>query len=171
MTFFTNRGTVPLLITRGIPLFHRSIIVVETSQLLQVKIISGSRVPLSDHYSYHLPRLTRRRYFWSERQSAHLNTMGLRKCHPIKVNPLTVRGYQKHPSKLVNFLPEEHPIQTRDISQEIGNFHPPFNPSSLFFWSKNFLHAKRHGKLSHNLQVSQVQLQVVFHLSICCHHD
>ena len=49
--------------------------------------------------------------------------MGLSKCHPITVKPLTVSGYQKDPSILTNFLPEEDSIQTRDISQEIDNGH------------------------------------------------
>ena len=49
--------------------------------------------------------------------------MGLRKFHPMTVKPLIVRCYQKHPSTLTNLLPEENSIQTRDISQEIGNVH------------------------------------------------
>ena len=83
--------------------------------------MSGSRVILSDHYSDPLRRLTRRRDFFSERQSAHLKPMGLRKCHPIIVKPLTVRVFKKHPYTLTNFLPEKHSVQTRYISQEIGN--------------------------------------------------
>ena len=47
--------------------------------------------------------------------------MGLSEFHPITVKPLTGRGSQKHIFKITNFLPEEHSIQTRDISQEIGN--------------------------------------------------
>ena len=77
--FFTNGGTVPLLITRGTPCLHRSITVVETPKLLQVKIILEFRVPLSDDFSEPLPRLTRRRNVWSEIQSSHLNLMGLSK--------------------------------------------------------------------------------------------
>ena len=47
--------------------------------------------------------------------------MGLREVHPITVKSLIVRGSHKHPSTLTNFLSEEHYIQTRDISQDIGN--------------------------------------------------
>ena len=83
--------------------------------------MSGPRVPLSDHPSDPLTRLTRSRNFWSERQPALLKFMGLKKFHPMRVKPLTFRGSQKHPSTLTNFLPEEHSIQTIDISQYIGN--------------------------------------------------
>ena len=96
--------------------------------------------------------------------------MGLRKFHPITVNPLTVWGSQKHPSALTNFLPEEHSIQTRDISQDIANGLPPFDLSPLFCRSNNFLHAQRHRKISQNLRVSQVYPKGVFHMSIYRHH-
>ena len=49
--FFKNGGNLPLLITRCISCLNRAVIVVETFQLLQVQIMSGSRVPLSDHTS------------------------------------------------------------------------------------------------------------------------
>ena len=87
---------------------HRSIRVVETSQLTQVQIMSGSRFALVDHSSQPLPKLTRRMNAWPERQPAHLKPKGLRKCHSVIVKPLTFRGSQKHPSTLTNFLPEEH---------------------------------------------------------------
>ena len=117
--FFTNGGTVPLLITSSIPRLHRAIRVVETSQLLQLLIMIGSWVLSSGRPSDPLPRLIRRRGLWSERQSAHLKPMGLRKCHSITVKPLIDRGYQNHPSTLTNFLPEEHSIHNRDISQKL----------------------------------------------------
>ena len=129
--FFANGGTLHLPITQCIPHLHRSIIVVEASQLLQVKIMSVFRVPFSNHPSDPLPRLTTRRDVLSETQSAHLNPMGLRKCYPITVKPLTVRGYQKHPSTLPHFLLEKYSIQTRDIPQDIYNGHPSFNSSSV----------------------------------------
>ena len=69
--------------------------------------------------------------FRSERESAHLNPMGLRKCHPITVKSLIVKVSQKHSSTLTNFLPEEHSIHTREISQEIGNCHMT-NTNNLF---------------------------------------
>ena len=47
--------------------------------------------------------------------------MGINKYHLITVKTLTVRGSQKDPYTITKFLPEEHSIQTRDISQEIGN--------------------------------------------------
>ena len=121
--FLTNEGAVPLLITRGIPRLHQAIIVVEISQFIQVQRMSGSRFPLFDHPFDFLPILTRRKGFWSEIKSAHLNPMGLREYHPITVKSLTVRGYQKHPFTLTNLLPEEHSIHTRDTPQEIGNGH------------------------------------------------
>ena len=39
--------------------------------------------------------------------------MALRKCNPITVKPLTVRGSQKHLSTLTNFLSEEHSINNQ----------------------------------------------------------
>ena len=155
--FLANGGTVTLLITPGIPCMHLSIRVVETSQLHQAKIISGSRVLLSDHLSDPLTRLTMRRGVWSEKNSSHLKTMGLKKCQPVKVNPLTVRGSQKNPSTLTNFLPEYKFIQTRDISQEIGNGHSPLWSFLLIILVQEFIHSGKHGKLSQNMQVSQVQ--------------
>ena len=69
--------------------------------------------------------------FRSERESAHLNPMGLRKCHPITVKSLIVKVSQKNSSTLTNVLPEEHSIHTREISQEIGNCHMT-NTNNLF---------------------------------------
>ena len=62
--------------------------------------------------------------------------MGLRKCHPITVKALTVRGYQKHASIITNFLPKEHSIQTIDISQEIGNCHMSNTNKILGGWQE-----------------------------------
>ena len=98
--------------------------------------MSGSRFPLSDHPSDLLPRLTRRRDIWSEIKSAHLNPMGLSKCHPITVKSLTVRGYQKHLSTLTNLLPEEHSIHTIDTPQEIGNGHMTNTNKLLGRWEE-----------------------------------
>ena len=117
---------------------HRAIRVVKTSHFPQVQIISGSRLPYSDPPYNPLPRLTRRRYVWSERQSSHLKPMGIRKYYPIKVKPLTVRGSQKDPSTLTNFLSEEQYIQTKDISQEIGKGFPhsiplPYSFGPIFY--------------------------------------
>ena len=137
MVLFKNGGTVPFLITRGISCLYGYIRVVETSQLTQVQIMSGSRFTLFNHTFDPLPILTRRMNVWSERQSAHLNPMVLSKCHPISVKPLTVRGSQKHPSKLTNFLPKEHCINTIYIYQEIGNGHPPFDPFYLLLDQHN----------------------------------
>ena len=169
--FFTNGGTVTLLITRGIPFLYRDIRVVETSQFSIVQIMSGSRFPLSVHPYDPLLRITRMRVVLSERKSAHLSLRQISKFNPITVKPLIVRGYQKHPSTLTNFLPEEHSIHTRDIYQDIGNCHAPFDLSYLFCWSKSFIYTRLNGKLSHNLQVSQVYPQSVLLLSICRHHD
>ena len=83
--------------------------------------MSGSRVPFSDHPFDPLPGITRRRVVCSGRQLEHYKPIGLSKCHPITMNPLTARVSHKHPSTLTNFLPEEKSIQTRDISQDIGN--------------------------------------------------
>ena len=91
--------------------------------------MSGCRVPLSDNASDPLSRLTRRREICEDRQSSHLKPMGLRKCQTIIVNLLTVRGSQKNIYTLTYFLSEEHSIQNIDIYQEIGNGHPPLNPS------------------------------------------
>ena len=77
MTFFKNGGTVPLLLTRGIPRLHRDIRFLETSQLPQVQRISGSIFPLSDHTYDPLRRLTRRKDICPERKPEHLNPMGL----------------------------------------------------------------------------------------------
>ena len=96
--------------------------------------------------------------------------MGLSKCHPITVKPLTVRGSRKYPSMLTNFLPEAHSIHIRDIYQDIGNVPSPFDTSPLFCWSNNFLHAGQHGKLSQNFRVYQVHPWGVLHMSIRCHH-
>ena len=67
------------------------------------------------------------------KKSAHLKPMGLRKFHPIIVKQLTVRGYQKDPSTLTEFLPEEHLIHTRDISQDFDNGHMT-NTNKLLGW-------------------------------------
>ena len=75
--FFTNGSTVHLLITQGIAHLHQDIIVVETSQLLQVQIASGIRFPLSYHPFEPLPRLTSRRVVFPERQSQHLTPISL----------------------------------------------------------------------------------------------
>ena len=169
MLFFTNGGTGTLLINWGTPRMYQSIRVVKNSELPQVRRISGSRFPYSDNPSDPLPRLTRRRDVWSERKSAHLNPIVLRKCHPITVNLLTVRGYQRYPSTLTNFFPEEHSIQTRDISQDIGDVLPPFDTYPKFCWYNNFLHTRQYVKLSYNLQVFQVKPQGVLYLSTCSH--
>ena len=103
--FFKNGGNIPLLINRYIPRLYQDIRVVETCRLIQLQRMSWYRVPLSDNVSEPLPRITMRKDVWSERQ-LEKNPMGLRKCHPITVNTLTVRGSQKHPSTNTNFLPE-----------------------------------------------------------------
>ena len=97
--------------------------------------------------------------------------MGLSKFNPVIVKKLTVRGSQKHPSTIKNFLPGEQSIYTREISQDIENVHPTFNTFSLFYQSKNFLHDGGHGKISHNLQIFQDQPQGVLHMSIHHHND
>ena len=104
VVFFTNGCTVSLVITWGIPRLHRAIRAVETYQLIPMQRMSGSTAPLSDHPYDPLTRLTSRRHVCSERQSEHLNIVGLRRCHPITVKPLTVRGSKKHPSTLTNLL-------------------------------------------------------------------
>ena len=103
--FFINGGTVPLLINQGTSRLHRAIRVIKNSQLSLVQIMSGSRGSYSDHPYDLLTRITRRRDFGSERQLSHLKPIELRKFNPITVNPLTVRGSQKHPSTLTNCLP------------------------------------------------------------------
>ena len=60
--------------------------------------------------------------------------MGISKCHPITVKPLTVRGSQKNPFKIANFLPEEHSIYTKDISQDIGNGYMTKTKNILGGW-------------------------------------
>ena len=60
--------------------------------------------------------------------------MGISKCHPITVKPLTVRGSQKNPLKIANFLPEEHSIYTKDISQDIGNGYMTKTKNILGGW-------------------------------------
>ena len=60
--------------------------------------------------------------------------MVLSKYHPITVIPVMVRGSQKHPSTLTNFLPEYHSMHTRDISQEVGNGHMTNTNKILGMW-------------------------------------
>ena len=93
--FFTNGGNITLLVNRGIPCLYWYIKVVETSQLLQVKILSGSRVPFSGHYFLPLTQTHKEEVVWSERKSLHFNPMGIRKFHPITVKPVTVMGFYK----------------------------------------------------------------------------
>ena len=74
---------------------HRAISVVETAQLLQVQVISGSKVPLIDHTFN--PYTESRGQGIFDKKYNH-NILRLRdsgNSTPLTVNPLTVRGSHK----------------------------------------------------------------------------
>ena len=50
------------------------------------------------------------------------------------MNPLTGRGFQKHPPTFKKFLPEKHYIQIRYIYQDIGNGHMTNTNKILVWW-------------------------------------
>ena len=102
--FIINGGNVPLPIPYTSLRMYQYIRVVKISKLLQVKIMSGSRVPLSDFLLTPYPDSHGGRLFGQKYNHKNLITRDSGNTNSPTVKPLNIRGSHKTSFHTYNVL-------------------------------------------------------------------